>query len=164
MAFRITTNSFMPGGSIPVNFTREGANTAPILRWEDAPEGTQSFALVMEDPDAPGETFCHWLLYDIPKDTLKIDPDHSHHEELPDGSKHGTNDADERGYTGPFPPAGKRHQYVFRLYALSAPAGGLEAGLKKDQLLKILDQRGILARAEITAFYKSLKKSRKAVA
>lgn len=164
MAFRILTNAFQPGGAIPVNFTREGPNKSPAIRWEEVPEGTQSFALIVEDPDAPAATFYHWLVYDIPSSLNSLDPELARVEEFPNGIKQGVNDFNEIGYDGPMPPSGERHRYVFRLYALKTAPGTLKPGLRKDELLEKLEQLGVLARAEVTGLYKSLGKKKKAVA
>ena len=161
MDFRITTNAFQPGGNIPVNFTRDGSNKSPVIRWENVPADTQSFALIVEDPDAPGATFCHWVVYDIPANADHLDPELPHESVLDDGIKQGLNDRGEIGYTGPNPPGGKKHQYIFRLFALAKPLG-LAEGLNKDEVLKRMDQAGIIARAEISGFYKSLKKAKAA--
>lgn len=159
MAFRISTNAFQPGGNIPVNFTKDGPNKSPLICWEHAPADTQSFALVVEDPDAPSGTFYHWLVYDIPPNVTQLDPELPHEPLLDEHIKQGTNDFGEIGYSGPQPPSGKKHQYVFRLYALARPLGITE-GLGKDEVLQRIDQAGVIARAEMTGFYKSLKKAK----
>jgi len=163
MAFRIETTAFVPGGSIPVNFTGEGANKSPLLRWFDAPAEAKSFAIEIEDPDAPGESFCHWLVYDIPKDMAQLDPELSHADVLPSGIKQGVNDSGEIGYYGPNPPAGKKHQYIFRIYALKDEPG-LNVAMRKSEFREAIAKKGIIARAEVSGFYKSLKKPKKAVA
>lgn len=115
MPFTITSAAFGDGESIPNEFTCDGANVPPPLSWRDAPHGTRSFALVVDDPDAPGGTFTHWLLYDVPAGTT-----HMTHaapgKTLP-------NDFGRRGYGGPCPPPRHGpHRYVFSLYALDVPA------------------------------------------
>lgn len=164
MAFKISTNAFVPGGNIPVNFTREGANKSPLVRWEGAPEGTRSFALIVEDPDAPGAPYYHWLVYDIPANVHELMPELAREQMFPDGTKQGVNDFGEVGWDGPQPPAGEKHQYVFRLYALKEPPG-LIPGMRKDELLSRLEESiGVLERTEITGFYKNLAKKKKTVA
>lgn len=162
MAFRIHTNAFQPGGTIPMNFTGEGANKSPALYWEGAPPQTQSFALIVEDPDAPANTFFHWLVYDIPANVTHLGSELPQQAEFPDGIKQGTNDFDQIGYSGPMPPPGSKHRYVFRLYALEQPSGTLRPGLRKDELLSELEKRGIIARTEITGLYKKLGKTKRA--
>lgn len=160
--FQIKTTAFQPGGSIPVNFTGDGPNKSPIIRWENPPAEAKSFALIVEDPDAPGEVFAHWLVYDIPADMTHLDPELPHDEMLPNGIKQGVNDFNEIGYSGPFPPVGKKHQYVFRLYALREPPG-LNVAMRKDEFLAKIKDQGILAQSEVTGFYKSLSRTKKAV-
>lgn len=164
MGFQLTTTAFASGGNIPVNFTREGANESPLIRWEGAPEGTKSFALVVEDPDAPSASFYHWLVYDIPGNVTQLSPDLRREQMLNDGTKQGVNDFGEIGWDGPMPPAGEKHQYVFRLYALKEPPRFVP-GMRKEELLRVIEENsGVLARAEITGFYKNLSKKKKAVA
>jgi Raf kinase inhibitor-like YbhB/YbcL family protein len=130
MAFRIFSNAFSEGGRIPVLHTCSGADVSPSLEWSDPPEGTRSFALVVEDPDAPMGTWIHWVLYDIPAGVST----------LPQGAKQaaieGTNSFGRRGYGGPCPPPGSEHRYYFRLYALRVESLGLPDGAKRPALEK----------------------------
>jgi Raf kinase inhibitor-like YbhB/YbcL family protein len=112
----VTSRSFPSGGQIPVDFTCDGANKSPQLTWSAPPRDTQSFAVVAEDPDAPGGTFTHWMAYDIAADTR----------ELPEGvdlatvgGASGLNDNKRPGYSGPCPPQLEVHHYLFRVYALN---------------------------------------------
>lgn len=159
---RITTTAFVPGGSIPANFTKEGADKSPLIRWDDLPSGTRSLAMLVEDLDSPGEPFVHWLIYDIPADTPELEPEIPRDEIFEHGIKQGRNSFDEIGYSGPLPPPGKRHQYVFRLFALSVEPGALKPGMRKNDLFAAIRDK-ILAQVEIAAFYKGLRKARKAV-
>jgi Raf kinase inhibitor-like YbhB/YbcL family protein len=115
MAFTLTSSAFQDGETIPRQFTCDGKDLAPPLAWSDAPEGTRSFALVMEDPDAPHGTFTHWLLYDIPAMTAELR-----------GHAGGTalrNDFGRAAYGGPCPPPGHGpHRYVITLYAIDVAA------------------------------------------
>jgi Raf kinase inhibitor-like YbhB/YbcL family protein len=115
MAFTLTSSAFRDGETIPRRFTCDGDDVAPPLSWSDAPAGTLSFALVVEDPDAPRGTFTHWILYDIPGTA----------QELP-GTGIGTalpNSFGTAAYGGPCPPAGHGpHRYVFTLHAIDVPA------------------------------------------
>lgn len=149
MAFKIVIGAFADGAAIPTLHTCEGANVSPALEWSGEPAGTQSFALIMDDPDAPGGTWNHWLLYDIPASV------HS----LPQGAKpeaagmSGTNDFGRPGYGGPCPPPGHGpHRYFFRVYALSAPSLGLPAGAKRAQIEKALAGR-VLGEAQYMGRY-----------
>ena len=112
MAFRLTSSAFDNGETIPGVFTCEGDNLAPPLTWSGAPEGARSFALIMDDPDAPNGTFTHWLLYDIPADATEL----GHHTAA---GKTLRNSFGRSGYGGPCPPPGHGpHRYFFTLYAL----------------------------------------------
>jgi Raf kinase inhibitor-like YbhB/YbcL family protein len=112
-AFALTSPAFSNGALIPKRFTCDGAGVSPPLRWTAPPAATRSFALSVEDPDAPGDTFVHWTGWNL-RPTIRRVPTGAH---LP---IEGTNSAGTRGYTGPCPPAGPAHHYVFRLYALKA--------------------------------------------
>ena len=121
MAFAIVTTAFADRGTIPARFTCDGEDRSPHLSWSDAPPGTKSFALIMDDPDAPVGTFTHWLLHDIPLSTS----------DLAEGQKPGQvgatlkNDFGRPGYGGPCPPRGHGpHRYIFTLYALDVATLG----------------------------------------
>lgn len=118
MSFTLTSTAFEEGGRIPREFTCDGDNVAPPLHWSGAPTGTRSYALVMDDPDAPGGTFTHWLLHEIPSTAT----------ELPGQGKALRNSFGREEYGGPCPPRGHgAHRYVFTLYALDVPALSLRA-------------------------------------
>ncbi|MFC7399838.1 YbhB/YbcL family Raf kinase inhibitor-like protein [Chelatococcus sp. GCM10030263] len=121
MAFRLTSPTIENGKPIPDRHARRGDNLSPQLDWSDPPEGTQSFLLIMEDPDAPSATFRHWAVYDIPATRQHLAPGRSsaaHTEDLP----HGFNDFGNNRYDGPQPPEGDPpHTYRFRLAALGIP-------------------------------------------
>lgn len=121
MAFTLRTNAFAEGGAIPSKYTCDGQDSSPHLAWTGAPQGTTSFALIMDDPDAPVGTFTHWLLHDIPEATS----------ELAEGQRPGQvgatlkNDFGRPGYGGPCPPRGHgKHRYIFTLFALDVAAIG----------------------------------------
>lgn len=109
---RLRSRNFEDGGRIPSEFTCDGRDVSPQLSWGDVPDGTKSFALSVTDPDAPGGTFIHWLVYDIPEDVDEINQG-----SLPDGAKQVRNDFGKKEYGGPCPPSGT-HRYIFTLYAL----------------------------------------------
>lgn len=108
---QITSPAVSDGATIPTQFTCSGANQSPPLSWSDVPQGTKSLALLVDDPDAPGETFVHWVVYDISPSSHGFKPG------AVDG-KEGVNTAGEAAYMGPCPPPGKPHHYHFRLFAL----------------------------------------------
>jgi Raf kinase inhibitor-like YbhB/YbcL family protein len=114
MALRIRSPAFGDGAPIPDQFTRGDRNNSPPLDWSGAPEGTKSFVLLVEDPDAPSGTFRHWAVYDIPGNKMGLDQNE-------DVAKFrvGVNDFGNHGYDGPEPPVGHGvHHYHFRLAAL----------------------------------------------
>ena len=120
---RITSTAFANNGSIPAKHTCEGPDLSPALAWGGAPAGTKSFALVVDDPDAPDPaapktTWVHWVLYDLPASAAAL-PEAVAAKDLPKGTLEGTNDWKRTGWGGPCPPIG-RHRYFFKLYALDA--------------------------------------------
>jgi Raf kinase inhibitor-like YbhB/YbcL family protein len=134
-ALTLSSPAFEAGAAIPLKHTGDGQDASPELRWEgELPEGTQALALIMDDPDAPGGTFCHWLVYDLPPTTTSLAEAVEPNAMLPDnGGKQGTNGFGKIGYGGPAPPPGSVHHYQFTLYALDAPTG-LEPGVQRSQL------------------------------
>ena len=121
MAFQISSPAFQPNSDIPKPFTCDGPDGSPALRWNDPPPGTQTLALIMDDPDAPVGTWVHWVIYDLPAATRELPQGMPKDETLKDGSRQGRNDFGTVGYRGPCPPPGKVHQYWFRVYALDGP-------------------------------------------
>ncbi|MBI2139121.1 YbhB/YbcL family Raf kinase inhibitor-like protein [Candidatus Woesearchaeota archaeon] len=103
--------SFKHGGSIPSKFTCQGENINPQLGWVEAPHGTKSFALIVDDPDAPIGTWVHWLVKDIPLETMEIKEDSVPGNEV-------MNSFGKKEWGGPCPPSGT-HRYFFKLYALN---------------------------------------------
>lgn len=120
MAFTLESDGFRAEGDIPITYTCDGRDLSPPLRWQNAPQGTQSFALISDDPDAPMGTWVHWVLYDIPTTTQALPEGVSTSEKLSDGAKQGITDFGRPVYGGPCPPPGKPHRYYFKLYALDA--------------------------------------------
>lgn len=117
MAIDLRSSEFANGATIPRSHTCDGDDSSPALEWSGVPEAAGSLAVIMEDPDAPGGTFTHWVLYDLPPDTSSLPAGGP----LPRGAKEGRNDFERSGYGGPCPPPGKPHHYTLRLYALDAP-------------------------------------------
>ena len=147
----LRTTSFTAGGFIPKRFTCEAENVSPALAWSEPPRGTQSFALIEEDPDAPSGTFVHWVAYDLPAAYRSLPEALSGNDEMPGGGRQGTNDFAKTGYSGPCPPPGKPHRYFIRLYALDA-----KLDLRPAATRKALDsamQGHILAQAELMGRY-----------
>lgn len=122
MTLSITSSAFTQGETIPKKYTCDGADLSPALRWDNPPEGTMAYALVMDDPDAPPGTWVHWVVYDLPADLKGLEEGVLKKELLENGARQGlcwgVSDFDRVGYFGPCPPPGKPHRYYFKLYAL----------------------------------------------
>jgi len=146
MSFKISSPSFSNGGTIEKKLTCEGADVSPQLKWTEPPDGTKSFALLVDDPDAPVGNWNHWTIWNIPSSLRSLPEGQSKEASLPDGSQQGLNDFRKPGYNGPCPPPGKPHRYYFKLFALDAKLE-LRAGARKKDLEEAM--RGhILAQAE----------------
>jgi Raf kinase inhibitor-like YbhB/YbcL family protein len=147
MGFTISSAAFAQGSAIPREYGCEGGDESPELSWSDPPAGTESYALVCEDPDAPGGLFVHWLIYTIPGSARGLPRAVKPAAKLPDGSAQGRNDFGNLGYGGPCPPHGKPHRYFFRLFALKAHAP-LAPGLGRKELLRAIEAAA-LAKVEV---------------
>ena len=125
MAFSLTSTAFHDGSAIPKKYTCDGEDLSPPLQWREALAGTQSFALVMDDPDAPPGTWVPWVIYNLPATSVSLPEGVAKSQEGPDGSMQGlvwgVDTFSRIGYYGPCPPPGKPHHYYFTLYALHAP-------------------------------------------
>lgn len=140
----ISSEVFKDGGTIPDEYTCDGEDISPTLLWEGLPGGTKSIVLIMDDPDAPGRTFVHWVIYNIPGSTQKLAKGIPKKEKLADGSLQGMTDFGRAGYGGPCPPPGKPHRYFFKIYAIDklldlpsgASKGDVEAAMKGHILAK----------------------------
>jgi Raf kinase inhibitor-like YbhB/YbcL family protein len=113
----LTSSAFQNAGAIPERYTCSGHNESPELMWTGVPDGTRSFVLILDDPDAPMGTFTHWVAYNLSA-TTKVLPEGMPALALVGNGEQGLNGRGEIGYTGPCPPPGKPHHYHFRLYAL----------------------------------------------
>lgn len=149
-AFTISSPAFTDGGNIPSTFTCDASQTAPspALQWKDAPAGTRSFVLIMDDPDAPMPGgFTHWVLADIPASTMQ----------LPEGftvgsvGVSGTSGFRRPGYGGPCPPTGAHH-YHFKLSALDVATIGVAQGAARADVEKAMTGH-ILGTAEMVGLY-----------
>ncbi len=145
----ITSTAFQDGGTIPLQHTCDGQDISPALSWSGAPEGTQSFALIVADPDSPGGDFTHWLIFNIPADALGLEEAIPSSSQLASGARQGENGFGGIGYQGPCPPPGEPHHYYFSVYALDTTLE-LEAGATSGQLLDAM-QGHVLAQADIVA-------------
>ena len=153
----ITSPAMQHHGTIPEKYTCDGSGVSPQLDWQNPPEGTKSFALIVEDPDAaggPGKSFVHWVVYDMPVDVLGIPEGVAADPTLKSlkGAKQGKNDFGSIGWGAPCPPPGgpaKGHRYLFRLYALDAmievAPGATRIESEKEMKGHVIGQTGILA-------------------
>ena len=151
MPFQITTTAFSNAGAIPKNHTCDGPDLSPPLTWKDAPAGTQSLALIADDPDAPSGTWVHWVIYNLPSTTKELPEGVQKTEKLPDGTLQGRNDFRKIGYGGPCPPPGKPHRYFFKLYALDTKLN-LKPGATKAELESAMKGH-TLAQTEVVGKY-----------
>jgi Raf kinase inhibitor-like YbhB/YbcL family protein len=119
-ALNVTSDAFASGAAIPEEFTCAGANHSPALKWTGAPATTRSFAIIVDDPDAPRGTFVHWVASNIPAAVTALPEDVPRTETIAGGGTQGDNGADKLGYFGPCPPPGKVHHYHFRVFALDS--------------------------------------------
>jgi Raf kinase inhibitor-like YbhB/YbcL family protein len=117
----LQSSVFAPNATIPMPYTctdAGGAGKSPPLAWRGAPANTKTFALVVRDPDAPSGSFVHWVVYNLPADTIKLASDVPKTDTVPGGGDQGVNGFGNVGYQGPCPPPGTPHHYHFHLYAL----------------------------------------------
>jgi Raf kinase inhibitor-like YbhB/YbcL family protein len=142
----LTSDAFQDGQPIPTQFTCDGADQAPTLHWGEPPQGTKSFALVIDDPDAPSGTFRHWGVFDIPPSERSIGG----------GQRIGTavnNDFGKPGYGGPCPPKGHGpHHYHFKLFALDIGSLGLNADAHVSDVEREAGKHAV-GRAELIGTY-----------
>ncbi len=154
MSFALTSPAFTQGTAIPSQYTCEGADISPPLAWTGAPAGTKSFAMIIEDPDAPDPRapqtiWVHWVVYDLPSEAHSLPADASRHG-LPKGTHQGSNDWGRASYGGPCPPRG-RHRYFHRIYALDTVFAKLGTPTKA-QLLTAMKGH-VLAEAQLIGTY-----------
>ena len=154
MGLTLRSASFADEASIPAKFTCQGDDVSPALSWSGAPAGTRSFALVVDDPDAPDPrapktTWVHWVVYNLPPETGAL-AEGVQATNLPDGAREGVNDWKRTGYNGPCPPVG-RHRYFHKLYALDIVLPALERPTKKQ--LEDAMRGHILAEAQLIGTY-----------
>ena len=148
MSLELASDAFSSGQSIPAKYSCVGRNISPELAWTEPPVGTQSFALIMDDPDAPMGTWVHWVLFNIPAERRELP------EDLPVTGKSidpdaifvGTNSSGKVGYDGPCPPGGT-HRYYFKLYALDTTIA-LLPGATRETVLREMEGH-ILVQAEL---------------
>jgi Raf kinase inhibitor-like YbhB/YbcL family protein len=148
MPFVLASPSFVEGGPVPVRHTCDGDDESPELSWDGAPPETQSYALLMHDPDAPSGDFTHWLLWDIPTSERSLAANTG-------ATSAGASGKTSRGdvnYHGPCPPPGPAHRYYFELYALDVTSLQLERGADRTQFESALESH-VLGSARLMGRY-----------
>jgi Raf kinase inhibitor-like YbhB/YbcL family protein len=153
LVFNLTSPVIGDDGSIPKDYTCDGINISPPLLWEGQPNGTVAYALIMEDIDAPGGVFTHWIIYNIPGVFDSLDPGIPRLGFVAGVGLQGFNDFNDVGYLGPCPPPGSPHRYRFVLYALNE-ALPLREGASRDEFLAALEGRVIGAAELIVTYYR----------
>jgi len=148
----ISSDAFKNGTEIPPLYTCKEQNISPKLTWGSSPPNTKSFALIMNDPDAPGGTFCHWIIYNIPLNKRELPSGIPTNSGLSDGSKQGINDFRRFGYGGPCPPPGKPHRYFFHLYALNTDLA-IAGPVDRNGILKAMEGH-IVAKGELMGLFR----------
>lgn len=151
MAFELLSAAFRSGGDIPVRHTCDGPDLSPPLRWSDPPPGTRSLALIVDDPDAPGGTWVHWVLYAMPGTLRELPEGVPARDTVPGVGTQGLNDFRKVGYGGPCPPPGRPHRYVFRLYALDTELA-LPARRTRADLVRAMEGH-VIGQAELIGRY-----------
>ena len=151
MAITLTSSAFADDALIPRRHTCDGEDVSPPLALTGIPDGTQSVALICDDPDAPVGTWVHWVLFNLPADLVELPAGIPGDEILSNGAKHGKNDFGKLGYGGPCPPGGT-HRYFFKVYALDTKVS-LAGGASKDMLLKAMEGH-ILAEGRLMGKYR----------
>ena len=153
MAFTLGSAAFGNGATIPEKYTCDGPDVSPAFAWTGAPPNAKTFALIADDPDAPGGVWVHWVLYNLPAKATALPEALSKMDtpiEIP-GALQGKNDFGRNGYGGPCPPPGKPHRYVFKLYALDAPLP-LKAGARKSDVERAMEGH-VLGSAQLIGTY-----------
>ena len=150
MTINITSTAFEEGGMIPKPYTCDGKDMSPPLAWTSIPEGTKSLALICDDPDAPGGTWVHWVLFNLPADVKELPENVPPKKTLENDAKQGKNDFRKIGYGGPCPPGGT-HRYYFKLYAVDTVLDA-NPGITKQELLNAMEGH-ILAEGQLMGKY-----------
>lgn len=144
MTIQVTSTAFADGQPIPAEFTCDSQDQSPPLQWQGVPAGAQSIVLLVDDPDAPGGTFNHWVVYGLPAAATSLPKGVPRQERLEGGGAQGRNDFGRVGYGGPCPPRGPAHHYQFKVFALgealSVPAGATKRQVERAMEGKVLDQ------------------------
>ena len=148
---KVTSDAFTNGSTIPKEYTADGKDLSPSLKWSTPPAKTKSLALTCEDPDAPVGTWFHWIVYNIPPQSEGLSKNIEKVAKLKNGSVQGSNDFRKLGYNGPAPPKGPVHHYNFKVFALKKKLS-LKPGATKSQFYKSIKGL-VLAKGTLTGTY-----------
>lgn len=151
MELAVISAAFIMGAAIPHRYSGGGENVSPPLEWGPVPEGTRSIAVLCDDPDAPAGDWVHWVLFNLPPDTRKLEQGVPAASRLSSGAVQGLNDYNRSGYAGPWPPPGRPHRYVFKVFALDTMLD-LDARARKADLLRAMEGH-ILARGQLVGAF-----------
>lgn len=152
MSLSLESAAFDQGEAVPDEYTCEGPDVSPPLRWSGVPEEARSLALIMDDPDAPAGTWVHWVLYGLPADRGELPEGIPADPEVLGGARQGENDFGNTGYGGPCPPPNGAHRYHFKLFALDADPE-LGPGATKEELLEAMEGH-VVAEAQLMGRYR----------
>ncbi len=152
MVIKLESDVFEEGGLIPARYTCDNENISPPLRWDTLPEHTISFAILCEDPDAPGGVFTHWMIANITPDTMELPAGLKKEIKLEKGAIQGINDFGFPGYGGPCNPGGTEHRFIFKIYALDTTLN-LNPGFKPAEFLRALDEK-VLDEGQLMGHYR----------
>ena len=148
---KLTSVAFKDGEPIPRPYTCDGVNISPPLEWSGVPRTAKTIAIICDDPDAPGGTWVHWVLYNLPADNIGLVENLPATETLKAGGFQGKNDFGKIGYGGPCPPSGT-HRYFFKIYALDSELP-LKAGATKAELMKAMDDH-VVSQGQLMGTYR----------
>lgn len=149
--FILTSSAFKSGEDIPEKYTCDGMDVSPPLSWSGFPAETKSFILIVEDPDAPGGIFTHWIAYNISSKITSLSEGIKKVGKLDNGILQGMNSFGRIGYNGPCPPHGSKHRYYFRIYALDCYID-LPPGATREEVLKMIKEH-VIGEAELLGYY-----------
>jgi Raf kinase inhibitor-like YbhB/YbcL family protein len=147
---KVKSDSFVECGLIPKEHTGEGVETSPHLSWDYA-DGVKSWTIISDDPDAPGGTYVHWVLFDLPGEKTSLPAGASGNTQLLDGGKEGVNGSGNTGYIGPYPPDGTHH-YYFKVYGLDETLG-LNEKATEEQVMEEMSRHTVVAEGQIMGHY-----------
>ncbi len=147
---KLASAAFTEGQSIPRQYTCDGINISPPLEWSGLPKSAKTIAIIADDPDAPAGTWVHWVIYNLPADTMGMIENLPMTEDVKGGGLQGKNDFEKVGYGGPCPPSG-RHRYFFKLYAIDVELP-LKGGATKSEVEKAMEGH-VMAQAQLMGTY-----------